>query len=131
MRARSLFLGFLFIACCVSAASEESPHDLAVRLISSDPAPIYQARDSTGDEQKAATRLNAESQLQRFILSDAVSEEIRVCYAMHVLVDRLILARDLSDSQLAKAYREDLNRSYDTLANYLHELKEQKRAPTK
>ena len=131
MRTRWLFLGFLFLTGSVSAASEESRHDLAVRLISSRPAPVYQAKDSTEDEQKAATRLNAESQLQRFMLSDAVSEDIRVCYAMHVVVDRLILARDLSDSQLARAYREDLNRSYDTLANYLHELKEQKRPPTK
>jgi hypothetical protein len=90
---------------------------------------VYQPNDNTDEETRKAARFNADPQLHQFILSDAVPEEIKVCYAMHVLVERLTLARDLSNSDLAKAYKEDLNRSYDRLADYLHTLNKQKPRP--
>ena len=126
MRAHFLLSSVIVLALYASAAaaSEESPHDLAVRIISSGPAAVYQPTNSTDEEKKRAARFNAEPQLQQFMLSDAVPEDIRVCYAMHVLVERLVLARDLSNSKLANAYREDLNRSYDALGEYLRSLKE-------
>jgi hypothetical protein len=130
MRARWLFNSTLLVVCCASAAPEESPHDLAVRIISSRSAPVYQPKDTTDEERKKEARFNAGSELHEFILSDSVPDEIKVCYAMHVLVDRLILARDLSNSNLAKAYKEDLDRSYDRLADYLHTLNQQKLNPS-
>ncbi len=114
MRSRFLVSSMMFLACSASAvASEESPHDLAVRIISSGP-PAYQPTNGTDEEQKRAVRFNAEPQLRQYILSDAVPEDIRVCYAMQVLVERLARGPD----QL-NAYKEDLKQSYDTLANYL------------
>ena len=54
-------------------------------------------------------------------------EEIRVCYAMHLLVDRMLQAHDLSDSKLAKDYRADLMRDHEVLAIYLRLLNERAR----
>ena len=127
MRARYFRTVLLFLGCSVGAVSAESPHETAVRIISSAPAPVYQPKDTTDAERTKTSQFNAAAQLHKFLLGDSVPEEIRVCYAMHLLVDRMLQAHDLSDSKLAKDYRAELTRDHEVLAIYLRQLNERAR----
>jgi hypothetical protein len=127
MRAQSFFGVLVLLAGSVSTSSAESPHEIALRIISAEPAPTYQPKNTTDEERTKASQFNAAAQLHKFLLGDSVSEEIRVCYAMHLLVDRLLQTRDFSDSKLAKDYQESLRRDHETLVTYLRELNERPR----
>jgi hypothetical protein len=127
MRARPLISIAALLAVSVSAVRAESPHEIALRIISSAPSPIYSPTKSTAEELDRAAGFSSDAQLNKFMLTDSVLEEIRVCYAMHLLVGRLLLARDLSDSKLARDYRNDLRRDHEVLAKYLRQLNEHTR----
>src|SRR2546423_906023 len=127
MRAHPFFGVLLLLVGSVSTSSAESPHEIALRIISSAPAPAYQPSDATDKERNLASKFNSDAQLNQFMLGSSVTEEVRVCYAMHLLVERLLLARDLSDSTLAKDYRDDLRRDHEVLATYLRQLNERAR----
>ena len=128
MKTRSLAVLVVISAfCSVCTMFAESPHEIALRVILSAPAPVYHPSDGTDEELKRASSFHSDAQLNQFILSDSVPEEIRVCYAMHLLVGRLLLARDLSDSKFANDYRDDLRRDYEVLATYLRQLNERAR----
>ena len=103
------------------AAAAEAPHDLAVRIIAATPAPIYTAKGQTDEEAMRAAGHNAAAQLREFMLSPSVPEAIRVCYAIAVLDDQLLVAQ-LTGSPRAPEYREEIMRDRGTLAAYLKRL---------
>jgi hypothetical protein len=127
MKTRSLAISAVISAffCSVCPSFAESPHEIAVRIILSAPTPVHHFSDGIDEELKRALGLHSDARLNQFMLGDSVPEEIRVCYAMHLLVGRLLLARDLSDSKFANDYRNDLRRDYEVLATYLRQLNEQ------
>ena len=126
MKRYSLVVPIVISAFCFARTTlAESPHEVALRIISSAPTPLYHPSDPTEEEQKRSSGLNSDAQLNQFMLSDSVPEKIRVCYALHLLVGRLLLARDLSGSSLANEYRDGLKRDHEILITYLRQLNEQ------
>jgi len=113
-----LTLSFVFVTLCRTTA-EEPPHALVVQIISaSAPVSAYVPKDNSAEEQKRAT-INL--LLRNFMLSDAVPEKVKVCYALESLERQMLDARDLpSDS--AKANREALRQEHRTLTEYLRQL---------
>jgi hypothetical protein len=111
----------VILAAAVSARADESPHEKVVRIISLTP-PIYVPTDDSAEEQKRATAIN--STLRNFLLSDSTPEEVRVCYALEILAQRLVTA---TPESFPKAYREDIMQDHKALTLYLRELNEQKR----
>lgn len=113
-----LTLSFVFVTLCRITA-EESPHALVVQIISaSAPVSAYVPKDDSAEEQKRAT-INL--RLRNFMLSDAVPEDVRVCYALGILEHQMLDARNLpSDS--AKARLEWLEQEHRTLEQYLRRL---------
>lgn len=125
MKNRSLAISMVICAVCgVSTTFAESPDETALRIILAAPAPIYRPSESTDEELKRVSKFHSDAQLNQFMVGNNVPEEIRVCYAMHLLVERLLLARDLSGSNFANDYRENLKRDHETLATYLKQLNE-------
>jgi hypothetical protein len=112
------------VFCFAGTMLAESPHEVALRIISSSLTPLYYPSDSIDEELKWSSGLNSDAQLNKFMLSESVPEEIRVCYALHLLVGRLLLARDLSSSSFANEYRDGLKRDHEVLTTYLTQLNE-------
>ncbi len=110
------FYGLLALLACSATANEpQSPRNIALRIISEQPDAIYHPADNTEKEQNFAAGHNAAAQLRRFMLGDSVPEEIRVCYAMQILVDRLMAAHRAE-------YRDEIMRERAILVAYLREL---------
>ena len=120
MRWRLLVTVFILLAGLINATAEESPHDKVIRIISSTPGPAYTPKDRTDQELTTAASWNSSSQLRKFMLSEAVPEQIKVCYALDVLAQRL--TRDLGVSNLSKAYKEEMRQDQKVLVGSLKRL---------
>jgi len=114
-----LALSVLLVPFTVTGA-EETPHEKVVRIISST-APVYAPIDMSAEEQNRAVEIN--SGLRKLWLSDSVPEEIRVCYALDILIQQL-LAAPTSGSEFAEAYKKDITQDHRTLTLYLRSLNE-------
>jgi hypothetical protein len=124
MRAGFSFSVLMILASVVIAASAESPHDTALRIIASSPGPVYHPPNSTDPELNKAAVLNSQTQLRQFMLGDSVPEDIRVCFALRLLDERLLLSRDLNRSDFSAQYKDDLTRDREVLTTYLRRLNE-------
>jgi hypothetical protein len=113
-------LSVFFVMLCRTTA-EESPHRLAVQIIAaSAPVSAYVPKDNSDAEKKRAA-INL--RLRNFMLSDAVPEDVRVCYALGIVERQMLDVHNLpSDS--AKAAREELLQEHRTLEAYLRQLSE-------
>jgi hypothetical protein len=120
MRPRLFVSVFILLGGLVSAIADESPHDKVIRIISSTPGPTYAPKDDTEQELNAAAALNSSSQLRQFMLSDTVPERIKACYALDILAQRLL--RDMGDSNLSKAYKQEMREDQKVLIMYLKQL---------
>ena len=119
MYRRLIFTLSLVLVTIGRATGTESPQALVVQIISaSAPVSAYVPKDNSAEEQK---RASINLLLRNFMLSAAVPEEVRVCYALGILERQMLDARDLpSDS--AKAHREALRQEHRTLTEYLRQL---------
>lgn len=68
----------------------ETANELAIRIIEKQPRISYNARDSSEEEKVIASAYNSKMRLNWLIVNDKeVSEELRICYAIHLLDDEL------------------------------------------
>ena len=107
-----------------SALAQESPHERLVRIISLAP-PLYVPTNGSEEGIKRAEAVNAA--IHELLLGEAVPEEAKVCYALQITDQRLRLGHDLSNSDLANAYRENVRKDREALTLYLAQLMERRK----
>ena len=119
MRSRLIFtLSVIILAVC-RAAGDTSPETLVVQIIeASAPVSAYVPKDDSPEEQKRAA-INL--RLRNYMLSDAVPQDVRVCYALGILEQQMLDNQALS-SDSAKARAEWLKQEHRTLEKYLRQL---------
>lgn len=54
-------------------------------MISSESPPAYNPLNNTEEELNRASAINSQLQLRHLMLGDSVSEDLRVCYALHII----------------------------------------------
>ena len=102
------------------ARAEKSPETLVVQIIeASAPVSAYVPKDDSPEEQKRAA-INL--RLRNYMLSDAVPEDVRVCYALGLLERQMLDNHALLPSDSAKVRIEWLEQEHRTLEKYLRRL---------
>ena len=88
---------FLLLSVVGSIAAE-SANEIAVSIIRSDFAPAYNVKDNSHEEAVAAANVNSILSLNTFMTSNQVSEEIRICYALRIIREKLGIAQAIKSS---------------------------------
>lgn len=83
----------IFILLCAAHAIAETPNETAKRVIESEVTPAYNPRDASVEELNRAAAINSQLQLRSILLGDSVSEELRLCFALRLIQERLGLRR--------------------------------------
>lgn len=105
---------------------EETADQVATRIIKAHLFTGYYNRGNASREDalKAASA-NADFHLQKFMLSSDVSEQIRICYALHILRRQVVVNRALEESAETK---KKLLTERDSLIGRLADIQLQKDA---
>lgn len=103
-------------------AAEESPKEVAVRIIRSETPPAHNPLDNSERELNRAAVMNSRLRLKELMAGATVSDELRVCYALRVLDDRLRLVKALRKGRQPDPVDKRLLRDQELLAKYLREL---------
>jgi len=110
-----------------AAIGAETPQEVAKRIISSESPPAYNVTNTTETELNRAAAINSQLQLRAFMLGNTVSEELRVCYALHIIQQRIGIRRVIADGARLPATEESLIRDQEVLAAYLRRLNDAKK----
>ena len=103
-------LPILFAMCCSIAAAQETANDIAVTVIQK-----YFTPESGST---VRSRLNA------LMVTDAVSEESRICYAVTLIDNKIHLARLLKSSMAPIPHEAELLKMREMLVKRLQEFPE-------
>jgi hypothetical protein len=80
---------FILIAFAALANATQTPNQLALEVIKQDFSPAYNPENSSKEELIKAAAINSRLALNHLMSSNQVSEEIRVCYAIRLINDKL------------------------------------------
>ena len=112
----SRVLTILFVLCCSVATAQQTANDIAVTVI--------QKYFSAESESTARSRLNA------LMVTSQVSEEVRVCYAITLIDDKIHLARLLKSSLTPIPHEAELLKMREVLLKRLQEFSEHSSKPS-
>jgi hypothetical protein len=114
----------------IAVANAETPQEVARRIISSQVSPAYNPLNETESELNRAAEINSELRLRALMLGDTVSEELRVCYALHLIHNRIGILSGFSrlsgTGAASAAAQQNIERDRDILAAYLRRLNKSK-----
>jgi hypothetical protein len=80
--------------------------DVARRVIASESKPSHNPIDSSEAELNKSAVINSALRLRHLMLSDAVSEELRVCYAISIVEQKIQVAISLKSQSLTDSLRD-------------------------
>ena len=115
----------LLLLLSVSFLSAETADDLAKRIISQEFAAGYNPVDSSKEEEIRAAAINSQLRLKWLMQSDEVTEELRICYAIKVLNERIALVSRIDSGIDPTGEHSALQKEKEILASRLIELNEQ------
>jgi len=120
-------INFYTILCislvCVSTIRAETPNELAVKIINSQPRSGYNPRDNSSEELAAAYAFNSKMSLNWHMVNDkGISEQLRISYAIHLLDDALGIQKVLKSGTKPLPKEEEIMRQRLILGWRLAEL---------
>jgi hypothetical protein len=120
-------MNFYTILCislvCVSTIRAETPNELAVKIINSQPRSGYNPRDNSSEELAAAYAFNSKMSLNWHMVNDkGISEQLRISYAIHLLDDALGIQKVLKSGTKPLPKEEEIMRQRLILGGRLAEL---------
>jgi hypothetical protein len=112
------------IAITAVVATAQTKDDLAASVIRSEVYTGYNLLNNSEEEQNKAASINASLRLQHILLYETTNDELRVCYALHILDSQVKEARQLADAHEFTSTSSDAEKTRRYLANLLEKQKE-------
>jgi len=115
---------FIFILSVVTfPIKAETPNEIAVKIIESQPRTGYNLTDSSLDEMARAYAFNSQMRLNWLMVNDdSLSEELRISYAIHLLDNALGIQKVLRSGTKPLPKEEEMMKQRLILGSRLAEL---------
>jgi hypothetical protein len=121
---RHLLIALLFVGTLLgNVAQAESANAMAVRIIESQPSAGYNPLNTSKEEMARAYAYNSKMQLNALMAKDkSISEELRICYAIHLLDSALGIQKVLRSGTKLLPKEEEMVKQRLILGARLEEL---------
>lgn len=116
---------FLIALAISSALFAESPAEVAVRTIREYSPLAYNPKDKSEAEVTRAAEFNSQLRLRFLLLSEGASDELRVCFALRLIHERLQLAEAIRSGTQPLPDEISLMRDRDILAAFFRHTESQ------